>query len=107
MSKIQIEAQLNVGVRWDQAARVFVSYAPALDIYSQGPTEQDAVRAIEGAMRMYIVTALETNKLDRVLERLGARTSGIGPEASEYIKVVPHGGNQIRAKLIPSEVGLR
>ena len=109
---VRIEAQLNVGVRWDEPSKVFVSHAPALGIYSQGPTREDAVRAIESAMRMYLVTAVETNKIGAVLERFAEATSGIGPGSSsfdQYIRVVPDGGHHgpgpIKAKLIPSEIG--
>ena len=100
-----IEAQLVVGVRWDEQAHVFVSHAPALDIYSQGVTHEDAIRAIESAMRMYLITAVEQNKIDGVLKRFSEATSGIGqasPALDQYIKVVPddgrHGLGPIRAK---------
>src|SRR2546422_4720920 len=57
--RVGIEAPLNITLRCDESARIFVGYAPALDIYSQGETREDAIRAIEGAMRMYLITALE------------------------------------------------
>jgi predicted RNase H-like HicB family nuclease len=102
--QIRIDAQLNVRVRWDKAAGVYVSYAPALDIYSQGATPEGAVRAIEGAMRMYLITALEQDKIGRVLKRFGeVVASGMGPEPRQYINVVQDGGVQITAKAVPLE----
>ena len=102
--QIRIEAQLNVRVRWDDAAGVYVSYAPALDIYSQGKTQDDAIRAIEGAMRMYLITALEEDKIGRVLKRFGeVVAAGTGPEPRQYINVLEDGGFQITAKAIPLE----
>lgn len=102
--QIRIEAQLNVRVRWDDAAGVYVSYAPALDIYSQGKTQDDAVRAIEGAMRMYLITALEEDKIGRVLKRFGeVVAAGTGPEPHQYINVLQDGGFQITAKAVPLE----
>ena len=95
----RIDAQLNVRVRRDEPSGVYVSYAPALDIYYQGETQEDAVRAIEGAMRMFLITALEVDKLGGVLKRFGEVVSGIGPEPSQYIKVVQDGEHQIKAKL--------
>lgn len=105
--QIRIDAQLNVRVRRDEPSGVYVSYAPALDIYSQGETQEDAIRAIEGAMRMYLVTALEVDKLGGVLKRFGEAVSGIGPEplSDQYIKVVQDGEHQIKAKLMQLEVG--
>ena len=112
--KIQIIAQLDVGVRWDEPAHVYVSYAPALELYSQGPTEEEALRAIESAMRLYLVTAHETNKLDDTLKRRGfvlkrgglAVATGIGPESpSQYIKILRDGGfDRIEPKSIPLEL---
>ena len=115
--KIQITAQLDVGVRWDEQARVFVSYAPALQLYSQGPSEEEAFRAIESAIRMYIVTAHEANKLSDTLNRLGfslkrgggfTAPSGIGPEApgpNQYIQVLRDGGfDHIDSRSIPLEM---
>jgi hypothetical protein len=105
--KIRIEAALNVLVRWDEPARVFVSYAPSLDIHSQAPSNQEeALRAIESAIRLYLITALEMNKLDDVVRRFGERvSSGIGPESPfpEYIKVLRGDGCQIRPTLIPHD----
>jgi len=99
--QIRIEAQLLVSVRWDEVAGVYVSYAPALDIYSQGKTTDDAIRAIEGAMRMYLITALEEDKIGRVLKRFGdVVAAGTGPEPRQYINVVQDGGYQITAKAV-------
>jgi predicted RNase H-like HicB family nuclease len=91
-------------VRWDEAAGVYVSYAPALDIYSQGETPEHATRAIEGAMRMYLITALEEEKIGRVLKRFAeVVATGIGPESHQYINVVQDGGHQITARAVPLE----
>ena len=102
--QIRIEAQLNVSVRWDQVAGIYVSYAPALDIYSQGETTEDAIHAIEGAMRMYLITAMEGDKIGRVLKRFGeVVATGMGPAPRQYINVVHDGGHQITAKAVPLE----
>lgn len=104
--QIRIEAQLNVSVRRDEAAGVYVSYAPALDIYSQGRTPEHAIRAIEGAMRMHLITAMEEDKIGRVLKRFSeAVTTGMGPEPRrQYINVVQDGGHQITARAVPLEM---
>jgi predicted RNase H-like HicB family nuclease len=114
--KIEITAQLDVGVRWDAQAQVFVSYAPALELYSQGPTEEEAFRAIESAMRLYLITAHGSNKLDDVLKRHGfvfkrtgfAVAAGIGSQSSasgQYVKILQDGGfARIEPKSIPLEL---
>lgn len=106
MQGTRIDAQINVRVRQDEVAGAYVSHAPALDIYSQGETEESAIRAIEGAMRMYLITALETDKLERIVTRFNEAVTGIGPGLSgQYIKVVHVGEHQIKAKLMPLEIG--
>jgi predicted RNase H-like HicB family nuclease len=114
--KIQITAQLDVGVRWDEQARVFVTYAPALELYSQGPTEEEAFRAIESAMRLYLIAAHGTNKLDDVLKRggfvlkrggvaLAPRIGSESPTDGQYIKILKDGGfARIEPKSIPLEL---
>lgn len=83
-----------------------MSHAPALDIYSQGETLADAIRAIEGAMRMYLITALETEKIGQVLTRFNEAASGIGPNPpGQYIKVLHDGDHQIKAKVMPLGIG--
>jgi predicted RNase H-like HicB family nuclease len=99
--RIGIEAQVSVSLRWDEPAHVFVSYAPALDIYSQAPTHEGALRAIESAIRLHLVTALEVDKLDEVIKRFRERvSSGIGPEPltpRQYITVHQGSGCEIKA----------
>lgn len=106
--KIRIEARLNVWVRWDDMAKVFVSCAPALDIYSQAATEQEALRAIESAMRLYLITAIESNKIDGVLQRFSERVPpGIGPEApdsKQRITILQGDGCQVTSTQIPLEL---
>jgi hypothetical protein len=106
--KIRLEAQLNVNVRWDEAAKVYVSHAPALDIYSQATTEAEALRAIESAMRLYLITAIETNKIDDVVRRFAERVpSGNGPESpdsKQRITILQGDGCQVTSTRVPLEL---
>lgn len=90
--RIRFEAQLLAGTRWDEEARTFVAHAPALNLYSQGPTEEEAQRAIESAIRLYLVTAYNAGILDRVLKRHGftanAGTGQATTSAQQYIDVL-------------------
>lgn len=101
--RVGIEAKLNITLRWDEPTHLFVSYAPALDIYSQAPSREEAIRAIESAIRLHLVTALEVDKLDDVLRQFRERvSSGIGPEPpppTQYIKV--HQGSGCEVKALP------
>ena len=96
---IRIVTRLDVGIRFDAQAHVFVSYAPALKIYSQGPTEEEALRAIESAIRLYLSTAYGANKLKGF-----AVSSGIGPNSptEHYIEILKDGG--FEPKVIPLEL---
>ena len=92
--------RMDVGVRFDVQTRVFVSYAPALKIYSQGPTQEEALRAIESAIRLYLITAYGANKLTGF-----AVSSGIGPDSpneQQYIEILKDGG--FEPMLIPLEL---
>ena len=84
--RIRFEAQMMAGTRWDQTAETFVSYAPALDLYSQGPTEPEALRGLESAIRLYLITAYEKGMLDRLLQRHGFKAPAIA--VNEYIRIL-------------------
>lgn len=49
-----IQVELEIEVRYDAASKTFVSYCPALDVYSQGVNETEARAAIEGAVALYL-----------------------------------------------------
>ena len=87
---IRFEVSLLAGVRRDEQAGVYVSYAPALDLYSQGATEADTLRAMESAVRLYIRTAYEEGILEKVLKR--HRITPIATSAplfpKEYIRIL-------------------
>ena len=88
--RIRFEAQVMAGTRWDQTAETFVSYTPALDLYSQGPTEPEALRGLESAIRLYLITAYEKGMLARLLQRHGFKASAGVPAIAlqEYIRIL-------------------
>ncbi len=105
--RLRIEARLNVSVHWDSLAKVFVSYAHALDLYSQAATEAEALRAIESSIKLYLVTATDLNKIDGVFQRFAERVPlGIGPEATDsrqFITILQGDGCQVTTTRIPLE----
>ncbi len=48
---------LKAGVRYDERAKVYVAYAPALNIYSQATSEEHARRALESAITLLLGVA--------------------------------------------------
>jgi hypothetical protein len=48
------KAGLKAGVRYDEQAKMFIGYSPALHIYSQATTEDRARRALEGAISLFV-----------------------------------------------------
>jgi len=49
----------------------FVSSCPILDIYSQGRTEQEAIKNLEEALSLFFISCLEIGTLDQILKNCG------------------------------------
>ncbi len=67
----QITFKLNTKFRHDPEASVFVSHCPALGIFSQGDSQEQAVEAIREAAALYLQTAYAHDRLEQVLRRIG------------------------------------
>ena len=50
---------------------VYVSHWPTLDVYSQGPTEDVAVRNLVEALELFLASCYRRGQLDRVLKDCG------------------------------------
>ena len=88
--RITFSANLRIGVKHDDSANVFVGYAPALDIYSQGSSKSEAKRATESAVRQFISVAYDKGVLEQILKSSGFSQvqRGAGAEVeSEYIAI--------------------
>lgn len=72
---LKLTASLKGAVRWDDQAKVFLSFCPALNIYSQGLSEDEAREALESTMRLYIETCIERGILEQILRRAGFNKS--------------------------------
>ena len=44
--KITFEAKIKAGIKHDEAINIYVAFAPALNLYSQGETAEEAQNAI-------------------------------------------------------------
>lgn len=92
--KFRIDCKLSAGMKFDDAAGVHVAWCPALDVYSQGESENEAKAAIESAVLMYIKNCVRRGVLESVLKERGfsvsdrPRKTETG-DSGEYISVVP------------------
>lgn len=91
METIRFEAQVRGAIKWDDDAKVYVSYAPALGIYSQGISSKEAQEALKSAIQLYLQTAYNENIFDKKLKRFGfavvSSPEGLG-SAEETITVL-------------------
>lgn len=79
-----VRASLKAGVRYDERAKVYVGYAPALNIYSQATTEAHAKRALMSAITLFLNVASHGRGFADILETAGLsrdhRKNGAGHE---------------------------
>jgi predicted RNase H-like HicB family nuclease len=89
-TRVRFEGRFVASIQKAELANVFVSHVPLLDVYSQGRTEQEAIRAIESAVRLYVVAAYRRGSLGRLMQRhpFGpARRHVEGSSSQEYMRV--------------------
>lgn len=84
---ISITFNLRIGLRHDKEAEVFVGYCPALKIYSQGETEQEAIIATQSAVSLFIRECLKRDILRDVFKEHGlTKIEGVGAVTKERIQ---------------------
>jgi len=76
VSRIRFDLAVPAQVRED--GDHFVSFCPALDVYSQGPSEEAALDNLAEALQLFVESCLARGTLDRVL-----KDCGFEPEAAE------------------------
>lgn len=96
--QMKIDIKLRAAVGFDEVAGVWVSWCPALDVYSQGTTKTEAKDGLDDALGMYLKYCYERKILDNVLIKRGFQVSTDAPASSssdgdEYIdiKKLDHG----------------
>ena len=87
-STARIEAELLASVYRDDDANVFVSRVPVLDVYSQGATAQEALRAIEHAVRLYFVAAYNRGVLRQILGGREFAPVDAAGAAPQYVRII-------------------
>lgn len=73
---MQVIVNLHGAIRKDADADVFVSFCPALKLYSQGETEEQATDALKSAVTLFLEHCIEHGHIDAALKSVGmTRTS--------------------------------
>lgn len=90
---MQIKMIVNLGgaYRWDEDAKAYVCYCPALNIYSQCLQESEVKNALQSTIMLYLETCWSRGILESVLSKAGFRPSaeGLTPRElhEQYIKI--------------------
>lgn len=75
---LQIQVNLSAAIRKDADANTYVSYCPALKLYSQGDNEIRALEALKSAVELFLTTCFERGQLDAALRDVGFDQGGSG-----------------------------
>ncbi len=88
-TRVRFEGRFVACIQKADLANVFVGHVPLLGVYSQGRTEQEAIRAIESAVRLYVVAAYRRGSLGRLVQRhpFGPARHVEGSSSQEYMRV--------------------
>jgi hypothetical protein len=96
MKPVQVSFRLQFATRRDDEANVYVGYCPALKLYSQGITEEQAAEAVVSAVKLFLVACYERDILHSALRNRGmTRASSMvadqitKDERKEFISIRP------------------
>ena len=68
-ARVSFDVSVPVQVRPDDVG--YISHCPVLDVYSQGPTQEEAIRNIVEAVQLFIESCFSRGCLDQVLKDCG------------------------------------
>ena len=100
---ISIKASLVATIAKEKPG-LYVSYCPALDLYSQGKTERDAEKKIIEATELFIGSCLERGVLNEVLKECGFHTMQQRPHHNKPKKTQAMVGKPSWEINIPAEL---
>ena len=89
-SLITFNAKLYGGIKFDKEAGVFVTWAPSLQVLSQGTSKTEAKRALADAIGLLLTTAYDRGILDPVLKGAGLQPASPRTslaELEEYVTI--------------------
>lgn len=87
-ASVQVEFSVPAEVREEGA--YFVSGCPALDVYSQGETREEALDNLGEALQLFLESCYERGTLEQVLKRCGLRPdrrAGALAEGEQIVRV--------------------
>lgn len=71
MASSQISLALTIQVEIKKSNDWFIASCCALDVHSQGKTEEEALHNIQEALRLFFVSCLERHTFDDVMQECG------------------------------------
>ena len=87
-NRIRFELAVPAEVRRD--GDHYVSFCPALDVYSQGPSEEAALDNLTEALQLFVESCLARGTLDQVLQDCGfVPDTNPGPMDDRHLIHVP------------------
>ena len=87
-----IRVEIDLSARSYKGSVGYVSCCPALDVYSQGDTEEEAHSNLREAVQLFISSCYERGTLDDVLKSSGFVSSD---DSVEPRGIVNHGSHRV------------
>lgn len=109
---LDVKFSLQGQLREDKDTNCFVSYCPALDLYSAGITRLDAKRALRGAVDMYVRLCYSRGILGRLLQEKGFQAALAGvtapnpTDSNDFIAITETQHGMVYDDVFPVEVPL-
>jgi predicted RNase H-like HicB family nuclease len=80
--------KVEVAIRHDDDADVFVGFCPRFKVYSQGETQEEALEAVGSAVALRLSTAFEHGRINTILrqagfERIAKSSNGSAPPSPD------------------------
>jgi predicted RNase H-like HicB family nuclease len=109
MSQI-VEITINkveVGVRRDDDADVFVGFCPRFHVYSQADTKDEAIEAVTSAISLRLITAFEHGRMEKILRQAGFDRLISGSNEPRFNFEEEFVSLEVREGVEMTEVGIR
>src|SRR5579872_1098557 len=99
--------KVQVAVRRDDDAEVFVAFCPRFQVYSQAETKEEAIEAVSSAITLKIVTAYDHGRIDKVVRQAGFERLGPGITSSRLPPELEFVSLDFKQGVEVSEIGIR
>jgi predicted RNase H-like HicB family nuclease len=84
--KMNIDYTVQIWKEGDQ----FVAHATPLDVMSSGPTPEEARKAVDEAVHLFLVTATDIGPLEVILEEVGYELQGGSWVSPSWVAIEKH-----------------